>query len=231
MTFGTICTRVRAQVIDLPTVVTNAVPGYVRTAIRKLQVRHNFLVQDRLLVVTTTAGTAGIGSVPSDWKEWRSWPYYLTNDGRARKLTMHTPHEGIYPDIRETETNPPRVITIGEPSDDNGTRAMIVAPIPDGASDWDDGEYRIYIPYIRYLTALSADGDSNWFTTNAEEYIFHFATNLAFEADWDYDHAAVELQLAENEYKEVVLADKRLRLSDVQTLVVHKDVYDNELRW
>lgn len=231
MTFGTICTRVRNQVIDLPTTVTNAVPDYVRTGIRKLQTRHNFLVMDKLAAVTTVVNVANIGPVPSDWKEWRSFPYYLTNDGRARKLQMHTPHEGIYPDIRSTETNPPRIITIGEPSDDNGTRAMIVAPIPDGASDWSDGEYRLYIPYRRYLAALTAEGDSNWFTTNAEEYIFHFATNLAFAGDWDYEHATLHLQLAENEYKEVVLADKRLRLSDVQNLVPHRDVLSAEVRW
>lgn len=231
MTFGSICTRVRSQVIDLPAVVTASVPDYVRTGIAKLQTRHNFLVMDKLQAAVTTVNVASIGNVPSDWKEWRSFPYYLTNDGRARKLQMHTPHEGIYPDIRETETNPPRIITIGEPSDDLGTRPMKVAPIPDGSSDWADGEYRLYIPYRRYLAPLSLDGDSNWFTVNAEEYIFHFASNLAFAADWDYEHSAVELQLAENEYKEVVLRDKRLRLSDVQNLVPHRDALDVEVRW
>lgn len=230
MTFGTICARVRGQVIDLPTFVTNQVPNYVRTSIKKLQTRHNFLVMDKVFAAVTTVNVATIGNVPSDWKEWRSFPYYITNDGRARKLQMHTPHEGIYPMIRETEVNPPRVITLSPAFDDNGGRSMNLSPIPDGSSDYSDGEYRIFIPYRRYLGDLSNDNDANWFSVNAEEYIFHFASNLAFAADWDYDHAAVEQQLAENEYKEIVLADKHLRLSDVQNLVVHKDVLDHELR-
>lgn len=231
-TFGELNTRVRTQVIDLPTAVTNNVPLYVRAGVNKLQTKHNFWVQDAQQDYITVLSTRLLGVVPANLKEWRSAPWMVTFDGRTRPLTLQLPSEGIYPDINETDTNYPLVLTVGLSTDDNGSRVVNVYPLPDGGSDYTDGEYRIKLPYVKYLAALSADGDTNWFTVNAEEYIFHFATALAFEADWDYEHAAAELELAKVEFNDVVMRDKHLRMSQVNELVPHwRGQNSSALRW
>ncbi len=86
-TFTDIQDRVEAAVIDLPATVLAAIPNLVNAAMRKLQSRHNFKVQETATAATlTTLASHTLVAVPSNFKEIRGTPYMLRNDGSTRDL-------------------------------------------------------------------------------------------------------------------------------------------------
>jgi hypothetical protein len=129
-------------------------------------------------------------------------------------------------------SGPPSVILRGEPTDELGATNFEVYPLPDGLSlysNTDAGEYRIVIPYWKYLTVLSAGGDQNWFTNNAEEYIRFDAASQAFFADHDEERGTLWKQRASEQFKDILYRDKLLRLSGFDTLVPSPDVEGSRL--
>jgi hypothetical protein len=96
-----------------------------------------------------------------------------------------------------------------------------VYPLPDGLSLYANssaGEYRIRVPYWKFLPALTGSG-TNWFTANAEEWIVFEATSDGFFMDHDEQRGTLWAQRASAKWADVLLADKRLRLSPVTHLV------------
>jgi len=231
-TYGAIQTRVQQIIIDLPSSVTAQVPTLVKEAVRSLQVKHNFKVMEALSSFTTAADTRVLGSMPSNFKEFRGKPYELTGKGRHRPLDIATDRsvaEGLWgsssAEAEDAElAGAPRLILLAEPSDEHAAASYEIYPRSDSNSDWEDssaGEYRIRIPYWKYLTELSADADYNWFTTNADTFIVWRAAAEGFFNNWDEERGTLWTQKASTEFQEVLRRDKQFRLSGVQTLIAN----------
>lgn len=232
-TFLSIRTRVSTLVIDLPAAVQAAVPALVNAAMRKIQVKHNFKVMEAEALYTTALSTRILGAVPTDMKEIAQEPFYteFNYPGQFRRITLTANRHGTVGAFGAQDVGRPMVLLDAIPLVD-GSRNYEIYPLPDGLSDYSDGQYRITVPYFRYLPALAADGDTNWFTVYAEEYIVNQATARAFAMDWDEEHLAVWSKLAEEERGEVILQDKRFRLAGVNEFVpLWRGARSPTLRW
>lgn len=224
-TYAEIQTRVERRVIDLPSAVQAEIPTLVNEALREIQTKHNFKVMEEEASYTTTISVRAIGAVPTDYKEPRRKPYEQLDDGSVRQLWLGPDLETVNRYWEDDDEGYPNIIFDPEPDTDN-VRQFQVWPLPDGNSDYDDGEYRINVPYWKYLAALSADGDSNWFTVKAEEYLVYKATSEAFAIDWDEERSLFWAQKAAGELMKVTKSDKLFRFAAVETLVPYKGVRD-----
>jgi len=236
-TFLELMTEVRGNIIDLPTFVTNNVPAYVNRAIRELQNKHNFKVMEADSGVLVTApDTRVLSAVPANFKEYRGTPYVINVQGDTRELIVGISRETAEHDVTtdaggeadpEMVIGPPRIILQSEMTE-QGASNWEVWPLSDALSLYANGEYRIRVPYWKYLAELSGSTDTNWFTVNGPEWIIRTATAMGFAADHNLDSSAYWTQLAAAKYQEVVNLDKRYRLSGVQNLVPHGDVWGNK---
>lgn len=222
VTFLDLQNRVKTRVIDLPSAVEAEVPALVKFAHRDLQRRHNFRVMRAVSGEhVTTEDTRVLAAIPSDFKEFRSKPYYVPDVGDPVPITPAVEEEEVlFAGFGEDEDGAPRFITQGLP-DIDGVANFEVWPLPDGSSDHNDGEYRIFIPYYRFLPALSADADTDWLTDNGEDYIIMRATAEAFSIDWDEERMAIWKARADEEFLRVVAQDKHEQVAGVETLAIH----------
>lgn len=233
MTFATIKARVLLRVIDAPTAVQTEVPTLINEAMRTLQSRHNFKVMEKIASFTTVEGIRTLGAMPSDFKEFRGEPWSEAFLGAIWPMTVAANVEGTiigFTGFDPLDTGRPRVLVDSEAPGDDGSRNWEIYPLADGNSDYVNGEYRIKVPYWRYLPALVADAATNWFTTNAEEYLVFKATAEAFALDWDFQSMAVWETKADVKFKEVVRADKLYRMSAVRDFVPFQSGNDPRLR-
>lgn len=235
-TYTQMQTRVSRRVIDLPSAVLAEVPKLVNVALTMLQEKHNFKVMETELSAYTLVNShslyATIGgtalNVPTNFKEWRGEPWYLRyQDGSPYPMTMAPSQESIWGAFNNggainSDIGFPQAVLEGVSTDYN-VRALLVYPLPDGASDYSDGEYRITLPYYRYLPELSADGDHNWLTDQAsgEEFIVHWAAGEAHALNWDFQKYAILTKTADMHMRNLVKADKQYRLSAVREWVPH----------
>jgi hypothetical protein len=194
-----------------------------------LQDLHNFKVMEAETGQTETAsGSHTLLAVPDNFKEFRGKPYEVLSDGTTRDLLVGSSREAIldvYPLADANDIGEPGAILDAEPTDADGARDFEVYPFPDTASDWSNGNYRIVIPYWRYLAVLSGNTDTNWFTNNAEEYIIFKATAEAFYLDWDEQRASVWETKAAGQFQRILTIDKRARLGGLRTLRISLDVH------
>lgn len=220
-TFSELQERVLSRVIDAPDFIQTEVPFLINEAIRSLQRRHNFKVMEAQSGPNvTTLGSQTLVTI-TNWKEARGLPFRIENLGGVREMT-YTPNRAQASRLFSLDPD----IDIGEPSllletetvDEDDSRTFQVFPFPDGFSDYEDGEYRIYIPYWKYLPNLSANDDSNWFTNNAVEYILAAATSRGFELSWDEARAQVWEDKAIMWANEVIMEDKKKRISMANTM-------------
>jgi hypothetical protein len=244
-------TRVTRRVIDLPAAVTAEVPQLINIALTKLQEKHNFRVMEAELAAYTLVRThtllQSVGGpaiiIPTapaiNFKEWRGEPWYLRyQDGSPRFMSWAPSREAIWGMFTQggavtTDQSFPQIILEEPSSDIYNSRNLSVYPLPDGASDYPDGEYRITIPFYQYLPALDLSGDHNWLTDqpSGEEFIVAWAAGKAFSLNWDFQKYALLTQEAETHYKDVVTADKRYRLGPVREWVPHwKGAHSNKTR-
>jgi hypothetical protein len=217
--FSTIKSEVLALVIDTPTAVQTLVGRFVNRAIRKLEVKHNFKVMEAEVTYTTTAATRVLGTRPTDWKQPRRRPYYIDEDGvlhNFRWISDKGAAIGSYGDSTTLDTGAPRLVY-----EDDLTQEFLLFPYPDSLSDYTDGEYRITIPYWKFVGDLIADGDTNWFTENTEQWIIYQAVAEAFYANEDESRAQLWEVRAMKEFKDAVMLDKDRRYGETQTLVYH----------
>lgn len=218
MTYAELQAEVQVLLIDTPTAITSLSGKFVNRAIRKLQQKHNFKIMEASLSGPTVVSTRNLIAIPSDWKEARNKPYWQE---------LGTTYEMDYTDIKmeaEARWGSDADFDFGEPRmlfENAETGVFEVYPFPDGAATSSDGEYTINIPYWKYLPALAADGSTNWFTNNAEDYIIYRATGFGFYANEDEDRGDKWFRLAAAEYGDVVRADKQRRLANTDTLVPH----------
>jgi hypothetical protein len=220
-TFTELKAEVQTNIIDLPPAVTANVGKYVNRAIKSAERRYNFKYMDAETTLITVEETLSLGSL-SQFKEWRDrGPYVLQQFAPAYQIYMsdNTREQRMTFTLNTDFPDRPRYIRISS-LDSANTVALEVSPYPDANSDWDDGNYRVVLPYYRYTGDLSGNSDSTWLTVNGEEYIIERATAYGFQADWDVQNAALWEQWAKNKFEEIKLTDKKMRLSGFDTLVI-----------
>lgn len=220
-TYQEIQDSVLRRLIDTPTAVSTEVPLLINKALVKIQSLHNFKIMQYTQAYTTTVNTRVLGARPTDWKEPRGKPFYVDELGSTYEMAYSPQRIDVQTYWATDDIGEPEHLLEADPSDVAGTRSFEVWPLPDGNSDYANGEYRISVPYWRYLPALSAGGDTNWFTVNAEEWIIARATEQGFSLDWDEDRAKYWRGEAAKEWKDILLRDKYEWLAGFDTLVPH----------
>lgn len=230
MNFGDLKADVASAIIDTPDEVIAKIPGFIVQAVKDLQDRHGFKVcETQTSVMTTSVGLRTLAVVPSDLARYRKLPVSLEPiDGRTRELAFTHDRDAAERQfgtdaggeaLTDSIEGRPELILHGEPND-MGVSSWEVYPLPDGLSIYANGEYRIRIPYYRYLPTLSADGDENWLTNNAHQFIIQQAVSYGFFEDHDVNNGQVWAARAGTELQKIIDADKKLRLSSVRTLRV-----------
>lgn len=243
-TFQTLQDRVLRRVVDAPAAVSAEVPDLLNKAMRTLQELHNFRVMEtETAQLLTTVATRPLSAViPANFKSYRARPYLVKDDGQTRDLLLAANRAAALDAFALNDPNEkgePKLVLDPEPTDDAGARTWEVFPFPDGLSDWSGGEYRVVVPYWRFVTALSGNTDENWFTSNAEWYLVFQATAEAFFLDWDEARGQLWATRAGGfapdgravgEFSRVMKQDKLFKLGQVRTLTFHTDVYAAQLR-
>jgi hypothetical protein len=195
--------------------------------------KHDFKVCEAQSSVYSTASvTRVLAATPTDFHKFRGLPQLLNADGSFWELGLSADRAAVEREFGSTAggeadtavlSGRPRVILQSEPSDELGTTSLEVYPLPDALSLYANGNYRIRIPYWKFLTALSASSDTNWFTLNAEEWIAWEAAAEGFFLNWDEERATLWKQKAKGALVDVVNRDKRLRISGLQTMGISMD--------
>lgn len=235
-TRGQIKARVKDHIIDLPSETDAEIDGWINYAIRFAMSLHNFRVMEALAPYTTASGNAitsdrVLGVKPVDWKEARADPWLLDGLGGTREISWLT-----------SESEAVRLFS-EEDDDDRGAPLAIleeqsgfkVYPASDGNSLHDDGEYRVKLPYWKYLPALEDDPDTNWFTDNAEDYVVWKAASEGMLFNREEERASLWAIKAgtfdertgrfTGELRRIVRVDKRSRIPRRATIGVSLDVY------
>ncbi len=225
-TFADIRTQVEGNLIDLPTFVADAVPGLINRAYRKAQSKHNFWVMRAEADFTTLVETHElVGTYPTDWKEWRGKPYWIEDSGAKRRLVLYPDLDNARTRWDDDDVGDPHGLAETLPSI-TGAITLNVYPLPGGYSDYEDGEYRIKVPYWRYLPVLSADADTTWLLDEGEAWIEAQATYYGFAKDWDENRQKEWEVNAAKEWKDLMLRDKYKHLSFIDTLAMHTGPYE-----
>ena len=230
MTIDAIVTRVERRLIDLPTRITTESITLVNEAIRAACKRHNFHEMKAEAAFTTADATQKLGNVPARFKETRDRPYLREGElgvlGTRPLYELASLEEAIR-DFPVDDTNSgggrPQAI-LREYDDDNTLDEFWVFPYPDTSSNWDNGLFRVVIPYWRYPAALLTT-ETNYFTDNWEEYLVNAATATGFSLGWAEERAAPWQEKANEELRVLIRADKRAKLTRVTHLAVYSDVF------
>ncbi|TVR78987.1 MAG: hypothetical protein EA405_13635 [Rhodospirillales bacterium] len=218
MDFSAIQSKVRDYLVDLPTETNALVADWVNHALRTVQDRHNFRAMEAQADFVTVADARVLGAKPSDWKEFRLLPWLETADGATRE-------------IRWASSISEMVRGFGVSSDhDTGTpRALLetptelhVWPLPDGRSQWGDGEYRLRVPYWRFLPPMTAGATESFFTRDMGWALVFLAVADGMIFNREEERAAVFISKAEQEIGRAVGLDRRSRIGERQTLHVNR---------
>ena len=214
--------RAKVYILDLPTAVVSELPTLINDAIRDIQEAHNFRIMEAETQFVTTEGSHTLGQI-TDEKEVRDVPWLQYGDGGNTEIEWAQTKSVI---IREFAIND---------ANDKGRPAVIfeadaagnfeVYPFPDGNSLWSNGDYRVHLPYWKYLPDLVANGNSNWFTDNATLYVLYSAVSRAHALNFDTERAGVWALSAAKEQGEAVKVDKRSRLTRKLTITPRRDVH------
>lgn len=232
-TFAELKQEVRDLIIDLPASVTTYVGALVNRAIRDLQKGHNYRCMRRTFSAQTAVASHLIATaMPTDWKAPRQRPWYQTQAGHDMPMDWIGDEDEeilkVYSPTDPNDKGDPKHLYVRDSSDGKGTLTLEVYPFPDGLSDWTVapvGEYRLIIPYWGFVPDLTADGDTNWFTVNAEQYIVEQAGAHGFLKDWDEPRAQIHFKAAQELKPDVVKLDVARAGPASRVLRTRADVY------
>lgn len=223
-TYADLKTRTLRRLIDAPASVIAEVPLIVNDVYTDLQRDHRFWESQATLAVSTTEGSHVLASTPSDWGSYRgSTGWYVTELGDSRRIVLGKGSQ-------EAAIRWNNVLDIGEPRYVTWVPSGLqVFPLPDGNADWEDGEYRVNVPYWSRLPALAADADQTWLTDLASDYLIAEATRRGFLLDWDEQRAQVWATEASTFKRELMLADKLKWLDGAEPMVPYPDVFQPKI--
>lgn len=217
--------HVRGYILDVVQSTDDLVPTFINRAIRIAEERpFNFAYMAAEQAFTTTEGARLLGAKPTRWKRSRGLPYLTSDDFGTTHEIQWAPSESemlrMYPSESAPATDRAGPRFVLERSDE-----LWVYPVPDGESDYSDGDYRITVPYWTFSADLVDPDDDNWLTINAGWYVVFRATAEGLIRNREEERAATYLQLAEAEYTRVMNHEKRSRLPDRMSLHVRRDVF------
>ncbi len=230
---GQIKAEVASWLLDLPGDASSRIQGWVNEALKDATDRYNFRCMQAESLPITVNQQRELLTKPSNWKEHRGEPYFFRQDGSTKPISW-----------AQSEAQMIRSYAIQLPDEGNTTAAdegepryllerettVDVFPLPDDESDWNDGNYRLVLPYWKHMAAMSADADTNWLTERADYYVIWKAVALGMLWNKDFDGAALHEQKAERQFMRAKNQDKLSKLPDKLTLAVHRDVYAGEPR-
>jgi hypothetical protein len=228
-TFLDIKTRVLRRLIDAPPAITAEIGELVNDALREVQDRFNFPWMRTTVSFTTAAGTHTLGATPTDLKCFRERPYWIENtQGRVHKFPPVRAKEPALNDATDQQIGPPRALVQDVQAAATGTSSLLVYPLSDSASDYTDGQYRIVVPYYKYLSEFSSDGDSNVATLDRRlvRFMVDWATKLGHEMNWDAPKAEQWATLAEKEWIKIKGKEGEVALMGLDVLVPHQGADD-----
>ncbi len=222
-TFAELKTQLERWIIDNNIQLTNESGDLVNKAHREIQNRHNFKAMETKTSATelvTTNITRTIASLPANWKEKRANPFIVDAAGNTDPIEWAPSEEEmvkLYDDNTTTDKGEPEFIYESFTGFDS-------YPYPDNQSDHGDGNYRITIPYWKYLDVLTADDDTDWITENLQWAVHSHALAWGFLLNEDEDRAAVWIQLAEQEIDRRMGQEKRKQVKRSGILTPRRDV-------
>lgn len=232
MDFTTAQSRVTDYIVDVPSETAALIDVWINNAVRAAENRYNFRHMKSTHSVTTTADTRSLGALPSDWKAKRELPWLLGDDDITAEIQWApSPSEMIRQFDASTtlDDGEPEFILVNDETIDSSV--FEVYPLPDGNSDYGDGEYRVRIPYWAYSAVLSDPSDTN--RVLDEQYFGFYAVfyaagqGLMFNEN---DRAAAKYNaMAEQALMEAIRLDKRSFITDRVTLTRRSDVYGRAL--
>ncbi len=226
MTFLEMRDEVEATVIDVPARTRALIPQYINSALRTLQVRRVFHVMETRIDVNTVVGQRELVVVPENFRSLLGEAVAINDLGGWKPVHIApSAHEVLRRWGPLSEGSPDTLVIANDPSDELGGSVVQIYPLPDGRSDYQDGEYRLQIPYARYLAPLVDDGDRNWLTIYGHRFIVYTAVSLAFLANENYDRADVWRAEANRHFNEIKQADTARRIAHVDVLVPHGGGY------
>lgn len=232
--FATIQKRVLRQVenkFDLPEALLVELPSVVNEQIRRAIDMHPWRCTQTVHSVITTVATRTLGVLPTNWRS-RSWrPYYVHFSGAVTHIQWALSHEDVtqmFSDMPDDKGAPQYVF------DRSAAGDLAVYPFPDGESDYGDGEYRIGIPYTKYLAALVNATDTNWFTDNAENFLVYASVGELLArlqqgeaVAWmlTEDPTRAPRSQADREFRRILRIDKLSQIATNPTITPRRDVY------
>ena len=224
-TFKQLQDRVKNRIIDLPDATVAEIPNFINEAIIDAENTHNFRIMEASIEMVTTQGTHTLGDIAS-FKEMRARPWVRMFEGNQVQIEWAPSEDQINAYYARND-----LTAIGRPEsilqvdiDDDQTASFEVYPYADGLSNFPDDEYRVNLPYWKYLPRLVGDNDENWFTNNAEQFVVWAAAAKAFEFNEDDQRADRNLLKAQAELQKLVKVDKRSRLARNLVLTPRRDV-------
>ena len=220
-TFAELKTRLERWAVDNNTALTTESGDLINKGHRELQDRYNFKTMEATTGVTqTTDVTRLLTALPSDWKERRANPFLTDVNGNTKPIEWAPTEEEM---VKQFDDN--TVTDKGEPEFVyESATGFNVYPFPDTLSDHANGNWRITIPYYKYLTELSADGDNDFLTNNLQWAIHAHALGFAFLLNQDEARATVWIQVAENQMKSDIRQEKKKKFKRSGILRPRRDV-------
>ncbi len=215
-TFLQIRDSVTRRLIDANVSITTEVSELVNNALKMIQDLHNFKIMEAKNgpIVTVQASRILLDPLPTDWKDSRDFPWIREWDGGTTPIQW-APSQAemakIFPLNDSTVTGqgkPQYVVWDGE------DERLEIQPFPDTKSNWaGGGDWRVVVPYWKYLPALVANEDTNWFTNNASEFLRDQAVAEGFYINWDEERAQLWEQRAAVQFQKTKKVDKRVRIN------------------
>lgn len=186
-------------------------PGAINRAIRHAQDFYNFPGTEATWSAVTTPLTRQLASFPADWKSPRGFPRLKDNTTNGWEELEWLPDEQEatrrWGDSTVLDTGRPigllYVAGVG----------VSVYPFPDALSDYGDGDYRITVPYYKYLPTLTTGSSANLFTTQvAEQFVIDAAFGFMLELLPGTGSLAFQYRLGDNPLgRPVSVADRSLK--------------------
>lgn len=229
MNFGEIEERVKSYILDLPEETDELVPDWINQAVREAEDRYNFRHMEATIQVQTVVGVRELTAPNSRYKAQRADPFLLYKNGSTREIDWAPSQSDMLRQFPEASEDPTR--GAGAPQfllevydEYESAYELHVYPLPDGNSDWANGEYRVRVPYWRYSVDLVDGGDTNFFTLNAPFYLIYRATSLGCEFNRDEQRGQYYLGKAEGEYQRIVGSAKRAKVGRRDELTIRTGV-------
>lgn len=162
----TVYNIVAANIIDANDEVMALVYGYIKRAVHDLEDLRLFRVNREVLTVVTVEDQRKLDDLPSDWNGIRKNPFYVDGTGAKGRMTWLPDTEELDKSYSEdpADKGPPAEVLVTEDE-------LEVYPLPDGlaatGSVYSDGDYRVHVPYWKYLPDLTPAQTNYFFNSDS----------------------------------------------------------------